>query len=120
MRTNQQVKDLNLPHCNWRDFIRFTGEGTVPEKDAEALDAYFIHFVYDPDTKCIKCGGVQGTEPGIMGALKPGLFRYGIQHGEGQCVKCGWPARALHYNVGPLKTLELILQYHPDVVTWDK
>lgn len=128
MRTNQQLKDLHLPHCDWRDFLKFTGEGDIPRKDVEQMDHYFQHFVYllDPlkpnnENLCIKCGHPQGGTQ-FEGAMGIARFRFGIVNGEGQCQTggCNWPARAIHRNVGPLKSLELILQFHPDVVTWDK
>jgi hypothetical protein len=51
-----------------------------------------------------------------MGAAK---FTWAIAHGEGYCnnlvdgKRCCYPARAYHYDVGPIKRLVLILQYHP-------
>lgn len=112
MRTNQQLKELNLPRCDWNSFLKYTGEAEIPEKDIKALDDYFIHFVQPGP--CIKCGMQQ---EGIVGR-----FTFGIQNGEGTCCTggCGWPARAIHRNVGPISSLEWILQYHPDVVSWDK
>lgn len=122
MKTNQQLKDAHLPFCDWRTFLRFTGpEGTAPQqKDIDALDHHFRHFV--PPGPCIKCGQPQGAENILDSVLGKARFKWGIRHGEGQCSTpgCGWPARALHYDIGPIQKLELILQYHPDVVTWDE
>jgi len=122
MKTNQQLKEAHLPTCNWHEFLKFTPDANMPflpQKDADALDEYFRHFV--PPGNCIKCGAQQGREgiaDRLMGRAK---FRFGEKHGEGKCITggCDWPARAIHYNVGPIQKLELILQYHPDVVTWD-
>lgn len=123
MRTNRDLKLANLPHCDWRTFLRFTGpDGTIPQKDVEALDHYFQHFL--PPGPCIKCGHQQGVDKSDFLALirGEGRFRFGIQHGEGQCITggCGWPARAIHYNIGPIQKLEMILQYHPAIVTWEE
>lgn len=121
MKTNKDLKLSNLPHCDWTKFLRWTGEGEMSSQDREALDAYFIHFV-DPGS-CIKCGHQQGVDRGnvVEVLMGKGRFRFGIQNGEGTCTTggCGWPARAIHRNVGPIQSLELILQYHPDVVTFD-
>lgn len=66
------------------------------------------------NTQCFRCEADLG---GLLGS-----FVYGICHGEGMCRHCRWPARALHYIqidgkdmfTGPL---EMILQYHPSVVS---
>ena len=121
MKSNQQLKEDHLPHCDWRTFLKFTGpDGTEPTKaEIDALDHHFQHFV--PPGPCIKCGHQQGVDNVLDAYLGKGRFKYGIRHGEGQCSTggCGWPARALHYDIGPIKKLELILQFHPDVVTFD-
>jgi hypothetical protein len=82
------------------------------------FDEYFSHFVVPNDEgKCFKCGTVQA---GLMAALIGG-FVYDLQHGEGHCSKCHWPARANHYfkdrNGKELGSMQMILQYHPDFVT---
>ena len=65
--------------------------------------------------ECLHCGA---TLDGAMGS-----FQWGLASGEGQCSRCGWPARAHHCPrdangetifTGPV---EFILQYHPDHVT---
>jgi hypothetical protein len=116
MKTNQQLKDLNLPRCDWRTFLKFTPSEDMkflPQKDADALDEYFKHFL-PLNERCVKCGHFH---EGILGR-----FRWSLKHGEGQCSTggCGWPARGIHYDVGPIKKLEMILQYHPDIVTWEE
>ena len=62
---------------------------------------------------CLNCSG---RLDGFIGT-----FQWGIVHGEGKCIKCGWPARAYHRPKldgeeifdGPLQR---ILQYHPDFI----
>ena len=121
MKTNQDLKLAHLPHCDWRSFMTYTGpDGTAPSpQEVEALDHYFQHFV--PPGVCIKCGHQQGAASIIDVVRGESRFVWGIKNGEGQCSTggCGWPARAIHRDVGPIKCLEMILQYHPDIVTWD-
>lgn len=60
---------------------------------------------------CLKCG--EGQD-GMFGR-----FQWGLQHGEGRCGKCGWPARMYHFLKLPDGTegrIVILLQYHPDVV----
>lgn len=121
MKTNKDLKNAGIPHCDWRDFIKYTGEGELPAKDQEALDQYFQNFC--PPGVCIKCGHKQGTDGSITSyLLNDARFKWGLQNGEGYCSTggCNWPARGVHRNVGPIQSLNLILQYHPDVVTWDE
>lgn len=125
MKSNEELKSsLTVPICNWRNFLKFTGpEGSAPSKEEiDALDSYFQHFT-EPGV-CIKCGCRLGSDPkdAVSMILRPGTFRWGIIHGEGFCSTpdCGWPARAYHHDVGPIKSLALILQYHPRVVNFEE
>lgn len=103
--TKERLTELSsLPRLNWRDILTFSG-GEVPAEDVTAMDEYFSHFVLMPGSKCVNCDAEQG---GLFGS-----FRWGLAHGEGSCRVCGYPARAIHYHVGALKRLEVILQYHP-------
>lgn len=124
MRTNQQLKDLNIPFCDWRLFLKFKATSEMPflpQKDVDALDEYFRHFLPPNEGKCWKCGHQQGVDGVHDVLLHKGRFRFGAQHGVGQCTTggCGWPARAIHYNVGPIVRLDMILQFHPNIVSWD-
>lgn len=111
IKTLEDLQAANLPHCDWRSFI--TVEGDLTPEETAALDVYFQHFL--PPGPCVKCGAAQGGDAldGLLGRAK---FTWGIAHGEGYCstTGCGYPARAYHYNVGPIRRLEMILQYHPD------
>ena len=98
-----------VPHFDWR--TAFKAKDGLPEADTLALDEYFAPFAAIPEgtgCPCIKCGAPLG---GFLG-----MFEWGIVHGEGRCSRCKWPARAYHFNAGPIERLELILQYHPSVV----
>ena len=91
--------------ANWRAIL--SGNCLTLAECCE-LDRYFRRFVApDPQSKCVNCGRPQG-------GFLLGCFRWGIVHGEGACSACGYPGRTLHYAVGPIKRLSLILQYHPD------
>lgn len=104
--TQERLTELSaLPRFNWRDMIR--AEGELTEAHVTAMDEYFSKFAVMTDGKCVNCDRVQG---GLLSALLGG-FTWGIAHGEGHCV-CGYPARAIHYDVGPIRRLEAILQYH--------
>lgn len=102
-----EMRAKQLPRLDWRTMFEITGE--IDGESSGALDRYFRGFL-PPSEKCASCDTPQG---GMMGALLGG-FVYDIIHGEGHCGNCGWPGRANHYNVGPIESLSLILQYHPD------
>ena len=84
-----------IAHCTPAD-VGISYTETTPAALKAILEQYFHHFAKPSEGggnlmmghPCIKCG-----EP-LAGFL--GSFRWGIQHGEGQC-SCGWPARACHY-----------------------
>lgn len=119
-----ELQSANLPRFNWREWLVPKNEGDTHEKilgnDVTVLDKYFSHFVADPNKiGCICCGLRQGGNP-VEYALGLAHFKWGIIHGEGNCDNCGYPARGIHYNVGPFERLELILQYHPDDVKLPK
>lgn len=124
MKSFQDLKNEHFPYCDWRDFLKYTNpDGSKPSRqDEEALDHYFQHFVYSPEGLCIKCQQPQGNASMSDIILNRGRFRWGLRPGEGQCSTggCGYPARAIHRDIGPIKELLLILQFHPDVITWDK
>lgn len=104
-----ELQAADLPRADWRDFLK--GEGLTPEHEA-AFDAYFKQFL--PPGVCVMCGAQQGGDvlAGILGTAK---FQWAIAHGEGFCNAdgCHYPGRAYHYDVGPIKKMNLILQYHP-------
>jgi hypothetical protein len=113
-----------MEHCTIDDLgIEITGEDSPPLIDA--INAYLVPFakpVKDGDregnilignVKCLNCFEI------LTGAC--GSFQWGLAHGEGNCCKCGWPARAYHrpeYDGEEIfdRALQRILQYHPDYV----
>jgi len=106
-----------IEHCSF-DKLFHTKDGSPPDPNVQAaIDKYLAPFAVPAEEgKCLRCGSIQG---GLMGAILGG-FTYGIQHGEGWCSNCNWPARANHYikdaSGKTILTLRAILQYHPDVV----
>jgi hypothetical protein len=110
----QRIKDAKLPRMSWRDVLIVKEGETLPEVDEKALSEYFAHFVKTEGGKCVCCGARQGSKDVMDAFLGGGKFTWGIAHGEGFCSVCNWPARAYHFNVGPIERFEMILQYHPD------
>ena len=106
-----RLQAAKLPRLSWRDLFAVKEEGKLTAEDEAAMDAYFGHFVKTEG--CVCCGGKQGGD--FMDALTgAALFRWGIATGEGACSRCGYPARAMHGEIGPIKSLNAILQYHPE------
>lgn len=101
-----ELKAARMPRLYWRTILAPEWDETTEEGRAwvAALDAYFVHFVRFG--KCVACGE---HLTGLFGS-----FRWGLANGEGECGACGYPARGIHRNVGPIKSLHLALQYHPD------
>lgn len=112
----QRLKDAAIPRAQWSDVLTVTGEGKFTPEEETALANYFAHFAKPDDGKCICCGAKQGggLMDGLMGNAK---FRWGLAHGEGFCDVCKYPGRAYHFDMGPIKRMECILQYHPDELT---
>lgn len=104
-----ELKARQYERLNWRTMIAPTAALTLAH--VTTMDRYFRRFVQADDSKCICCGTEQG---GFASAILGTGFTWGLAHGEGRCNTCGYPARALHYDVGPIKRAEMILQYHPD------
>lgn len=101
--TLDELQARNYPPADF-DALFTVREGELPTEDRAEIDEYLSHFVAEKD--CIACG-----KP-VSGLF--GCFKWGIKHGEGYCANCGYPMRALHYNVGCFEKFEKILQYHPD------
>lgn len=97
------ARSRGLRHAVWFDLL----DGMLTLADAVAMNRYLWAFVSPSETRCPGClkpwGGILGT------------FTYSLTHGEGRCSACGYPARADHYDFGPVKSLRrFILAYHPD------
>lgn len=115
-------------HLDWRTI--FTVAADAPDKTITALDAYFEPFaqpVFDGEDgmserpmRCLNCGkALTGFFASMFGG---GGWEWGIAHGEGRCASCGWPGRAMHYinhadGTEVVSIRNLVLQYHPDVVS---
>lgn len=124
-----RLQALNLPHATPEIFGATIREDAPDREQAEkhlaVLAEYLKEFV--PPSNCICCGSRLGAkdvvDAFIGGADGPPTFKWGIQHGEGTCSKCGYPARAMHYigkteNEPEIMTIRnYILQYHPSTLT---
>lgn len=63
-----------------------------------------------PDGACLCCG-------------ERGTFTWGLCHGTGHCVTCGWPARLYHFVKdadGKEARVVRLLQYHPHGISLRK
>lgn len=118
---------------NWRVLINAAPD--TPPADIDALSAYFAPFAAvpmvvsedgvekpSPDHPCLNCG-----KPllGLTTFMLGGGFTWGLTHGEGHCLACGWPARAHHFikdaaGADLITIRNVILQYHPDEVSAPK
>lgn len=111
----------------WRDVFTVPDGAEPPSAtDIQALDSYLSAFA-KPESKnghalCIGCGakmlgGIDGYLLG--GADGNATWEWSLAHGECHCSRCGYPARALHYDIGGkgedalIRRLSLTLQYHP-------
>jgi hypothetical protein len=116
-----ELREKNLPSAGWRTIFELkvvADDGTVPTAEVvESLkevveisaifDTYFASFLPTAET-CVCC-----YKP-LTGLF--GTFRWGLAHGEGYCSSCGYPGRARHYDIGPIKSLPWLFQYHPNAL----
>jgi len=108
-----KMQAKNLPHLTFSDV--FQAE-QISDEDRQALDDYLKAFVKgDVSGICVSCGEQQGGSvvDGLIGKAK---FKWGLVNGEGYCSNCGYPARAIHRDIGPIEYAQIILQYHPDML----
>lgn len=117
-----ELQSRKLPPCTLADVLRVLGGSFLPavgfdqeqfDRELAELRATFDDYSKEflpPREKCIGC---DRTLAGFVGT-----FTWGLQHGEGTCGNCRYPARAVHFakNTGGL-TFQRILQYHPDALT---
>ncbi len=119
-----------LPRLDWRSFIVMKDGSALSEEHARILDAYFRRFVELPknekgESVCLGCDlpfcKDELTDALLGGSPFRASWRWSLAHGERHCTKCGWPARAYHYDIGKSETSEalitrmtLTLAIHPD------
>lgn len=112
--TLAELQGMRLWRLDWRNLFTITadqGDGVTPE-ESMALDTYFARFL--PPSFRYQCIACDRVLTGFCGS-----FSWGIQHGEGFCG-CGYPGRGKHYDVGPIRAVDYVLQYHPsDLLTRD-
>lgn len=118
-----------VEHISWRDVFSVP-DGAEPLSQAhqDALDAYLSAFAKpregpNGEALCLGCGAkMKGGIEGYLLGGGPGnaTWEWSLAHGECHCSQCGYPARALHYDIGGkgedalIRRLTLTLQYHPD------
>lgn len=107
-----RLKKENLERLDWRDLFKEDGVASLPKEDSEAMDEYFRQFL-KPGQGCVSCGKKQSGGDNIIDQFLDSHFTWGMANGEGFCSNCKYPARAYHRSVGPIKFLNMILQYHP-------
>ena len=105
------IKARNLPRLKWGDILK--SDEPLSAEDEKALSDYFSAFTLLEGNACPGCGE-KLTGSLLESFIGSATFTWGICHGEGFCSKCRYPARGLHYNVGPIEQLALVLPYHPD------
>lgn len=120
--------------CRVEDLLQYRPKDDATEAELEEglafiaeLGKYLSSFAAPvksgEDVLCFHCGTP------LYGSLltqltSPGGFRWGLVHGEGNCAKCGWPARAHHYpkredRSDLIQLRDFPLQYMPEFVVRD-
>lgn len=104
------LKAMALPRCTGADMLKAgdNGDKTEQEQAMKIADEYFRAFLVPGSSprKCICCGW------DLVGLF--GSFTWGIAYGEGECSRCGYPARAIHKIEGIGVLSNYVMQYHPD------
>lgn len=116
-----QKEDLPRATC---DTVGIELSGRDEGIGRRVFDKYFRIFVC-PKSTAVEDQGILGSQRCIScdsrldGLI--GTFEWGLAHGEGTCVECGWPARGVHQikdedgeDFAVLRNS--ILQYHPTEV----
>jgi hypothetical protein len=98
-RLLEAAKAKNLPHPTVEQVFEVKGE--FPDLDRQALETYLKKFCW-----------TEGRCPLCDSELAYSLI-WALQHGEATCIRCGYPARVLHYDVGPIERVTCSLPYHP-------
>lgn len=111
-KTIAELQAANLPRVQLEHFIKniVDPDNVMPAIRAETRP-YLDRFC-PPGHSCICC------DAKLLGIF--GSFTWGMVNGEGFCVHCKWPARAIHRieseSLGKLTISNMVLQYHPDEV----
>lgn len=99
------IKARSLPRRSFANIATIDDSAPEAAEVREAVTRYFAAFL-PPSGRCVCCGSSLG---GILGT-----FTWGLAHGEGNCGRCGYPARAVHEIKDVASLRGVILQYHPD------
>lgn len=126
-RRLRELQEQDIPRLTWDTLIEVKpGSPPLTDEQQAELNAYFgrfcLPFVKNDTVVCPGCeaqvvGGLLGSFLG--GGEGKTYFDWAIVHGECRCVKCGYPARALHYDLGGkgkdavIERMTFMLPYHP-------
>lgn len=117
-----ELQALNLPKCTPAIFEAKIPDDAPDRAHAESLLAEMAKYLeqFTQSSECICCGSKLGAKDIVDSLLSGAMFRWGLAHGEGNCSKCGYPARA-HHRIGDWFTLQnYILQYHPSELSFSE
>lgn len=110
----------HLPTLKGSDFLEIKEDGPEARKAMAEADEYLKAFVKaDPTELCVLCGSRLGAKDAVDAFLFGSTFEWGLAWGEGFCRACGYPGRA-HHDAPGFKVFNLILQYHPDGLSFEK
>lgn len=106
MKTLQQLKDDNLPCAKLSDInlnIRCKiDDESLKEEAINKINKYLELFL-PPSEKCPSCEGMIAI-----------YFQWELVHGEGSCLNCNYPFRAIHKIEDVVNIDNMLLAYHPD------
>jgi len=97
-----EIKEKNMKKLSCEDVLESTKD--LSAEDRLLLDEYFSKFVKSDGCPCC--------------TNKYGHVQWGLCHGEAFC-SCGYPYKGVHYDIGPIKALKIMLPYHPDGLSFD-
>lgn len=104
----------NVPHAEWADLAIALHGAADPAASQELradLNTYAARYA-KPESNNRNCLACDECMAG---------FEWGLQHGEGHCRQCGWPATLYHFikdrNGTDLTVIRgIMLQYHPSAL----
>jgi len=102
-----------VAHANAQNLGIATKDGSPVPDDIQMVLEEYGHSFAPPQEWCLGCGATLSDEFGL------GAFQWGLAHGEGQCMKCGYPYRAYH-RIPHIGRLNMILGYHPSCVSMEQ
>lgn len=114
-----ELRTLDLPRLTFTDVFAINA-GELGEADRNTITSYLQGFTlvkHESGQACPCCGELLAAGDSITGLIMGATFHWSLTHGEGYCRSCNYPARAYHFNVGPVERFVAILPYHPSSLT---